>query len=253
MVVCEVGWEGGFQLIRGSGVSLMCFVTQWEFPLYCPASTLPVFSFDVSMMLSVIVVFPFFYSQLVEDWKNNSNRVHLSCSDPSQEPCQLWIYVMSENVLTCLSFKNPIFFFFQRWTVMQYQLEPWVAHMWPHRQTQLCLFLGSWLSQTSAGGQRSGLAFLCPNPSRVPTYPLSRGSTLPVTHRPVPFSGFAYQSSSLSERLLPFKWLLMLTLIIITFGFFPSCQFAQPFFSFFLFYIFCCWVDMPVGEPTPRF
>lgn len=39
-----------------------------------------------------------------------------------------------------------------------------------------------WLSQTSAGGQRSGLAFLCPNPPWVPTYPLSRGSLSPVTH-----------------------------------------------------------------------
>lgn len=42
--------------------------------------------------------------------------------------------------------------------------------------------LGPWLSQTSAGGQRSGLAFLCPNPPWVPTYPLGRGSPLPVTH-----------------------------------------------------------------------
>lgn len=41
---------------------------------------------------------------------------------------------------------------------------------------------GPWLSQTSAEGQRSGLAFLCPNPPWVPTYPLSRGSPSPVTH-----------------------------------------------------------------------
>lgn len=42
--------------------------------------------------------------------------------------------------------------------------------------------IAPWLSQTSAGGQRSGLAFLCPNPPWVPTCPLSRGSPQPVTH-----------------------------------------------------------------------
>lgn len=41
---------------------------------------------------------------------------------------------------------------------------------------------GPWLSQTSARGQRSGLAFLYPNPPWVPTCPLSRRSPSPVTH-----------------------------------------------------------------------
>lgn len=57
------------------------------------------------------------------------------------------------------------------------------AQLWVDPPDRLStLPLGPWLSQTSAGGQRSGLAFLCPNPPWVPTYPLSRGSPLPVTH-----------------------------------------------------------------------
>lgn len=55
--------------------------------------------------------------------------------------------------------------------------------MWvdpPNRPNTLPI--APWLSQTSAGGQRSGLAFLCPNPPWVPTCPLSRGSPQPVTH-----------------------------------------------------------------------
>jgi len=62
----------------------------------------------------------------------------------------------------------------------------WTAPLgWPFRQAQ---HAGRWLSQTSMGGQRSCLVFLCQTtPPLVPTYPLSRGSPWPVTQFPLSF------------------------------------------------------------------
>lgn len=71
------------------------------------------------------------------------------------------------------------------------QLMCWAAQMKVNPPDRLyTLPPGPWLSQTSAWGQRSGLAFLCPNPPWVPTYPLSRGSPLPVAHAAMTCSFF---------------------------------------------------------------
>lgn len=106
------------------------------------------------------------------------------------------------------------------------------------------------LSQTSAGGQRSGLAFLCPNPPWVPTCPLSRGSPQPVTHATPGCS----ISLSISVFSMPHK-----PMSFITFS--PSVSFHPP-LLFFPFFCPCfplllpsslvnSWVDVPARETTP--
>lgn len=127
--------------------------------------------------------------------------------------------------------------------------------MWVDPPNRLnTLPLGPWLSQTTAGGQRSGLAFLCPNPPWVPTYPLSRGSPSPVTHAtsacfiflsisvfsPAPHKPSSIASSGHGISL------------------YPSVIFST------LFFVFCpcfalllpsslvnSWVDVPGREATP--
>lgn len=97
------------------------------------------------------------------------------------------------------------------------------------------------------GGQRSGLAFLCPNPPWVPTYPLSRGSPLPVTH--------TARSCSFCCALMPqislcFTFTVSHSVIFSTFSF-RSCLL----FSFLFFLppssLVNSWVDMPAGEAPP--
>lgn len=91
--------------------------------------------------------------------------------------------------------------------------------------------IAPWLSQTSAGGQRSGLAFLCPNPPWVPTCPLSRGSPQPVTHATHGCSIF------LSISVFPCltnRWALLLSAPVSHFT--PLCYF---FHSSALAFLFC--------------
>lgn len=114
------------------------------------------------------------------------------------------------------------------------------------------------LSQTSAGGQRSGLAFLCPNPPWVPTYPLSRGSLLPVTHtaRTCSFflclcSGFICSKSlSLSFSYSVSHCLTFSHSVIFSTYLFVSCL-SFPFLL--PSSLVNSWVDMPAGEATPPF
>ncbi len=120
---------------------------------------------------------------------------------------------------------------------------------------------GPWLSQTSAGGQRSGLAFLCPSPPWVPTYPLSRGSPSAVTHSARTCSFFLCLCSGLiiskSLSLLPslsYSWSHCLTfshsVILFLTYLFVSClsfPFLRPSS------LVNSWVDMPAGEVTPPF
>lgn len=143
------------------------------------------------------------------------------------------------------------------------QLVCWAAQMWVDPPDRLnTLPLGPWLSQTSAGGQRSGLAFLCPNPPWVPTYPLSRGSPSPVTHTArtcsfllVPL--FCSHTLKVSLTLAAFQLLLVpmshFTVshsVIFSTYLFVSC----PSFSFLLpSSLVNSWVDMPAGEATPLF
>lgn len=98
---------------------------------------------------------------------------------------------------------------------------------WPSRQAQPTAS-GPQHSQTCQG-QRSDLAFLCPNPPWVPTYPLSRRSLEPVTHTATTFSLFV---------LLLFFSLTYLVL-------------SSPFSLLLLSFLVNSWVDVPAGEKNP--
>lgn len=114
-----------------------------------------------------------------------------------------------------------------------------------------------WLSQTTAGGQRSGLAFLCPNPPWVPTYPLSRGSPSAVTHAtsacsfflpisvlspPTPHKPSFASSGTQCLTLSPF--VIFSTLFFV---FWPCFALLLPSS------LVNSWVDVPGREATPPF
>lgn len=90
---------------------------------------------------------------------------------------------------------------------------------------------GSWLGQTSAGGQRSGLAFLYPNPPWVPTYPLSRGSPFPVTH-------------------MAWSFFCASVLVLLSLSLIPVVVCLPHFLSLLLFFFFLI-VKKPAKEATP--
>lgn len=132
----------------------------------------------------------------------------------------------------------------------------WAAQMWVDPPDRLnTVPPGPWLSQTSAEGQRSGLAFLCPNPPWVPTYPLSRGSPPPVSHT----ARTCFIFLSCCSGLIIFKSLAVSLLLLVSMSDFMSfCYFFH--LSLCLSFPFLLpsslvnsWVDVPAGEATPLF
>lgn len=99
-----------------------------------------------------------------------------------------------------------------------------------------------WLSQTTAGGQRSGLAFLCPNPPWVPTYPLSRGSPSAVTHATSACSIFLSISVFSPPHLTNLALLLQATVS----HFIPLCYFFHSFLC--LLALFCSFATVIFGQ-----
>lgn len=115
--------------------------------------------------------------------------------------------------------------------------------MWVDPPNRLnTLPLSSWLSQMTAGGQRSGLAFLCPNPPWVPTYPLSRGSPSPVTHATGAGSIFLSISVFFPHPTNHLALLLQATVS----RFIPLCYFFQPFLC--LLSLFCSFATIIYGQ-----
>lgn len=115
--------------------------------------------------------------------------------------------------------------------------------MWVDPPNRLnTLPLGSWLSQMTAGGQRSGLAFLCPNPPWVPTYPLSRGSPSPVTHATGAGSIFLSISVFFPHPTNHLALLLQATVS----RFIPLCYFFHPFLC--LLSLFCSFATIIYGQ-----